>query len=66
MSSSGIFLKHAEEKAKSFSIITYIQLAWCFYSSFRQPGEFFNFQLFQIATIEGKDVMTKEEILRFY
>lgn len=61
VSSSGVFLEHAEEKAKSFSIITYIQLAWCFYSSFRQPGEFFNFQLFQIATIEGKDVMTEEE-----
>lgn len=61
ISSSGVFLEQAEECTKSSPILAYIQLAWCLYSPFRQPGEFFNLQLFRISTIEGKDVMTEED-----
>ena len=60
VSSSGTFLDSSEETTNSLSIVDYIQLAWCLFSPFREQGEFFNLQLFSLATNEGKDIMDEE------
>lgn len=61
VSSSGVFLEEEEKGTSSDCIHKYIQVAWCLYSDFRDKGEFFDMELYKLATNEGKELYTEEE-----
>ena len=60
-SSSGFFIEEEEEVTNSHSIIDYIKIAWCLFSKFRNQGDFFDLNLFKLATENGEDLMSEEE-----
>lgn len=50
VSSSGVRLDENKEVISFRPISYYLQLSWCLYCPFRQPGEFFNKSLFKLVT----------------
>ena len=61
VSSSGVFIEEQSEIVHSERFIDYLQVAWCLFAPFRENGEFFNQQVYQLATVDGSQIMSEED-----